>query len=70
MLNIGALTGDMKCQNALGCFYRRGIGTNQDFSKAFEWFDKSTKQGFDKAKFNLSICYKLGEGTAVNYQKA
>ena len=70
MLNIGALTGDMKCQNALGCFYRRGIGTNQDFSKAFEWFDKSAKQGFDKAKFNLSICYKLGEGTAVNYQKA
>lgn len=69
LLNIGSLTGDMKCQNALGCFYRRGIGTNQDFSKAFEWFDKSAKQGFDKAKFNLSICYKKGEGTAVDYQK-
>ena len=69
LLNIGALTGDMKCQNALGCFYRRGIGTNQDFSKAFEWFDKSAKQGFNKAKFNLSICYKKGEGTAVDYQK-
>lgn len=69
LLNIGSLTGDMKCQNALGCFYRRGIGTNQDFSKAFEWFDKSAKQGFNKAKFNLSICYKKGEGTAVDYQK-
>jgi len=70
MLNIGALNGDMRCQNALGCFYRKGIGTNQDFNKAFEWFNKSASQGFNKAVFNLSICYRLGEGTAVNYQKA
>ena len=70
MLHIGALNGNMKCQNALGLFYRRGIGTNQDFDKAFEWFNKSASQGFNKAVFNLSICYKLGEGTAVNYQKA
>ena len=70
MLNIGALNGDMRCQNALGCFYRTGIGTNQDFNKAFEWFNKSASQGFNKAVFNLSICYRLGEGTAVNYQKA
>lgn len=70
MLNIGALSGDMRCQNALGCFFRRGIGTNQDFNKAFEWFNKSANQGFNKAIFNLAICYRLGEGTAVNYQKA
>ena len=69
MLNIGALNGDMRCQNALGCFYRRGIGTNQDFNKAFEWFNKSAEQGFNKAKFNLSICYHNGEGTVVDYQK-
>ena len=70
MLHIGALNGNMKCQNALGCFYRRGIGTNPDFNKAFEWFNKSASQGFNKAVFNLSICYRLGEGSAVNYQKA
>lgn len=70
MLHIGALNGDMKCQNALGCFYRRGIGTNQDFNEAYKWFNKSANQGFNKAIFNLSICYRLGEGTAVNYQKA
>lgn len=70
LLNIGALSGDMKCQNALGCFFRKGIGTNQDFNKAFEWFNKSANQGFNKAIFNLAICYRLGEGTAANYQKA
>ena len=70
MLHIAALNGNMQCQNALGCFYRRGIGTNQDFNKAFEWFNKSASQGFNKAVFNLSICYRLGEGIAVNYQKA
>ena len=70
MLNIGALSGDMRCQNALGCFYRKGIGTNQDFNKAYDWFNKSANQGFNKAILNLSICYKQGEGTAVNYQKA
>jgi len=69
MLSIGAMSGDMRCQNALGCFYRRGIGTDQDFNKAFEWFNKSANLGFNKAIFNLSICYRLGEGTAVDYQK-
>ncbi|MBQ8158349.1 MAG: sel1 repeat family protein [Prevotella sp.] len=70
MLNIGALTGDMKCQNALGCFYCKGIGTDKDYNKAFKWFEKSANQGFDKALFNLSICYEKGEGTEVNYKKA
>jgi hypothetical protein len=69
MLSIGAMSGDMRCQNALGCFYRKGIGTDQDFNKAFEWFNKSANLGFNKAIFNLSICYRLGEGTAVDYQK-
>lgn len=69
MLSIGAMSGDMRCQNALGCFYSRGIGTDQDFNKAFEWFNKSANLGFNKAIFNLSICYRLGEGTAVDYQK-
>ena len=69
MLSIGAMSGDMRCQNALGCFYSKGIGTDQDFNKAFEWFSKSAEQGFNKAKFNLSICYHNGEGTVVDYQK-
>jgi TPR repeat protein len=69
-LNIGALSGDMKCQNGLGCFYNNGIGTEKDKNKAFEWFNKSANQGFDKAMFNLSICYRLGEGTKINLQKS
>jgi TPR repeat protein len=70
LLNLCALSGDMRCQNALGCFYNKGIGTTQDFSKAFEWFQKSADQGFENALFNLSNCYRKGKGTDVNYTKS
>lgn len=70
LLNFCALSGDMRCQNALGCFYNKGIGTTQDFSKAFEWFQKSANQGFENALFNLSNCYRKGKGTEVNLPKS
>ena len=69
-LNIGAFLGDMKCQNVLGCFYNKGIGTEKDNNKAFEWFNKSANQGFEKAIYNLSKCYRFGEGTEKDLKKS
>lgn len=70
LLNVGALTGDMRCQNALGCFYKEGIGTKKDEKKSFEWFQKSANQGFKNAIYNLSTCFINGIGTEINYPKA
>jgi hypothetical protein len=37
---------------------------------AFQWYEKSAKQGHAKAQFQLGQCYKDGEGVAKDRKKA
>ena len=69
-LYVASLSGNVKCQNALGLFYKLGIGTYKDEVKAFEWFSKSSEGNFPPAITNLAICYFKGVGTDVDFFKA
>lgn len=46
--------------------YRDGIGIEINPQKAFEYFKKSSDQGFKKAQYYLAVCYSLGLGTEQN----
>ncbi|MCG3659941.1 tetratricopeptide repeat-containing protein [Aliarcobacter butzleri] len=57
---------DAKSQYELGKIYRK----NGEYIKAFEYFQKSANQGYDKAEFILGYMYSHGEGIEKDYQKA
>lgn len=69
-LQICAETGNAKCQNQLGIWYIKGIGTSPNSEMAFEWFHKSSQQEYPNAIANLALIYYLGKGVTQNYNMA
>ncbi|MEG2359068.1 tetratricopeptide repeat protein, partial [Acinetobacter sp.] len=58
---------DAKAQHFLGSLYFSGKGGyDQDYKKAFEWYEKSAKNGFSKAQVALADMYLNGFGTKPN----
>ncbi len=57
-------------QYRIGKMYALGYGTEQDYSKAFEWFEKSAATGNKFAQYSLGSLYYYGNGMAQNYEKA
>ena len=54
----------------LGRLYNFGYGTEQDYSKAFKWFQKSALAGNNYAQYSLGSLYFYGNGTQQDYTKA
>ena len=69
-LQICARFGDTKCQNLLGICYKEGIGTEQNYIAALEWYRKAADQGFGAAYSNLAWMYKNGKGVEKDEKKA
>lgn len=69
-LQICAESGDAKCQNQLGIWYIKGIGTSPNIHMANEWFQKASQQEYPNAVANLALSYDLGEGVTQNYNMA
>ena len=65
-----AISGDKRCQNMLGIWYKNGIGTKKNYNLAFEWFKKSAEQCLPPAICNLGHCYFTGNGIEKNVTKA
>ncbi len=57
-------------QYQVGKMYALGFGTEQDYSKAFEWFEKSAAAENKFAQYSLGSLYYYGNGTPQNYEKA
>ena len=51
-----------KAQTTLGAMYLNGLGLEQDYYIAFEWFDKAAVQGFAEAQYNLGVMHAKGRG--------
>ena len=62
--------GEKRCQNQLGIWYEKGIGTEQNYQQALEWYQKSAEQGYASAYGNLGVIYYNGDGVGKDYQKA
>lgn len=57
-------------QSHLGAVYALGIGVNQDYKKAFEWYSKAAQQENDEAQFTVGMMYYKGEGVPQNNELA
>ena len=57
-------------QYRIGKMYALGYGTEQDYTKAYEWLKKSADAGNKFAQYSLGSLYFYGNGTPQNYEKA
>lgn len=57
-------------QYRIGKMYALGYGTEQDYTKAFKWFEKSAATGNKFAQYSLGSLYFFGNGVQHNYEKA
>ena len=53
-----------------GICYEKGIGVEQDYTKALYWYEKATMYDNTYGYRNAGIFYKNGYGVKVDYKKA
>ena len=54
----------------IGKMFCYGLGTEQDYEKAFEWFERSAKQKNKFAQFSLANLYYYGSGIEKDLSQA
>ena len=57
-------------QYRIGKMFCYGLGTDQDYEKAFEWFERSAKQKNKFAQFSLANLYHYGSGVEKDLSQA
>jgi len=57
-------------QNALGCMFEKGLGTEQSSEQAFYWFAKAADQGYAAAEYSLGFMYAYGRSVELSTEKA
>jgi len=62
--------GNADAQNYVGEIYLKGLGTEPDYTKAREWFEKAAAQGSKRARINLGYLYEQGLGVPKDMAKA
>ncbi len=55
-------------QNNIGLSYLHGLGVDKDANKAFDWFEKSAKQGLNYAQSELAMLYYQRGNTRQAYE--
>jgi uncharacterized protein len=69
-LRRAAEAGDAKAQLRLADDYYLGNGVEQDFEKAFEWYNRAAASGSIEAMAEVGVMYAKGLGTEKNFDKA
>jgi TPR repeat protein len=54
----------------LGVMYDNGLGVEQSYEKAFEYYEQAAQLGHAQAQYNLGCCYANGEGVEQNMAAA
>lgn len=54
----------------IGKMYSQGLGTEQDYPLAAEWFAKSASQKYKFAEYSLGGLYYRGQGVEQSYERA
>jgi len=65
-----AEAGDAAAQFRLGKCYEEGLGVEQDFPKALEWFKTSADLSYAASQHMLGTCYAYGMQVPQDYQLA
>lgn len=69
-VKLCAENGDAKCMNGVGRFYNSGLVVDKDYSKAMQWYEQASTQGYYPAARNQAILYIKGNGIEKNIEKA
>lgn len=69
-LLIEAEKGNAEAMFNLGVCYYDGIGVEQDYAEAIEWWGSAAEWGVAKAQFNLASCYANGIGVEQDIREA
>ena len=62
--------GDPAAQWWLGAAYARGLGAEQDDTRAAQWFDQSARRGYARAQYRLGLSFRDGVGVKADPRKA
>lgn len=65
-----AQRGNEDAQLRLAYMYKKGQGTAQDYTKAFEWYSKAAESDIYTAQYNLGLIYEKGLGVNQDMAKA
>jgi Caspase domain/Sel1 repeat len=65
-----AEAGDIDAQNYVGEIYLKGLGTDPDYTRAAQWFEKAAAQGSRRARINLGYQYEQGLGVQKDLPRA
>ena len=62
--------GDPNAQVNLGNLYMRGLGVEQDYGVAYEWYAKAARQGHATGQNKLAVMHYYGLGVKENHAEA
>lgn len=65
-----AKTGNQQAQFFLAKRYQKGLGIQQSFQQAIQWYTTAAKQDIAPAQLNLAMMYIRGEGVQPNAGQA
>ncbi len=63
-------TGYAPAQYRIGYCYQSGIGAEQNFATANQWYAKAAEQGYVDAQYKLGHSYRTGRGTEIDLPAA
>jgi len=66
----GDIANDLECAYMKGYMHYKGLGCNQDYTKAFWLFKKAADKGLSHAMYFLALCYRNGYGVEKNKKSA
>ena len=69
-LETQAAQGNAEAQFDLGELYADGVGVQQDYVVARQWWEKSAAQGFARSQFKLGWLYSEGVGVPQDHELA
>ncbi len=65
-LRLAAARGDASAQFEVGARLAEGKGTNQNFTEAIRWYQRSAAQGFAQSQYRLGTLYERGLGVKAD----
>jgi TPR repeat protein len=65
-----AEAGDASAQFRLGVMYGLGLGAEQDYTRAVDWYRRAAEAGLPAAQANLGFMYGTGRGVPQDFVQA
>ena len=70
LLKAEAENGDVASMYNLGVCYGQGHGVEEDYEKAFYWYNKAADGGDARAQNCIGVCYYFEHIVEQDYEKA